>query len=83
MSSTEIPTPQLEKKYEEISADVAARQNALIKASADLEQVKKVIAVNHDKQEILEESEHTLPPVEPMTPFNENKVFAGFNASTR
>jgi hypothetical protein len=83
MSSAEIPTPQLEKKYEEISADVAARQKALDEANADLEQVKKVIALNHDKQDVLEESEHTLPPVEPMTPFNENKVFAGLNTSTR
>lgn len=83
MSTTEIPTPQLEKKHEEISADITARQKSLDEANADLEQVKKVITLNHDKQEVLQESEHTLPPVEPMTPFSENKVFAGLDASTR
>ena len=77
-SSNEIPTPLLEKKHEEISADVATRQEALDEAQADLESVRKVIALNHDKQEILEEKSHTLPPVEPVTPFTESKIFAGF-----
>jgi uncharacterized circularly permuted ATP-grasp superfamily protein len=83
MSSKAIPTPPLEKKYEEISADIISRQQALDEAKADLESVRKVIAVNHDKQDLLEENKHYLPPVEPITPFTETKIFGEPETSRR